>query len=247
MRRRPSAISCILFTLLVAAFALNHALFRALAYPVLALLLLRPRAGNLAALCVAAACTNTAAIDNGARFTPWVPTPEADLSALLSLCEVRNRLFVELGSGDGRNLLRAIQAGAARAVGIEYSPFLASVSRLRAWMSASDRGERVSIVCADALSVALPPRGANGTVVYLYMSREFLAPLAVRLACAYGGTRGDDVGGELEHATSSKVAVLSRDFELPPPFGKPRHRLERGRTLLYVYEVPEVAPAVCES
>ena len=214
--------------LLGATAVFNHQLCVALLPLVLSLLLLRPAVGLPAAILIGAFFTSAAAVIHGACSVPWVPTPEADMEALLERLELRERsTFLELGSGDGRNLIRAVNAGFSTAVGMELSPLLVAATRLRVWWLGLS--SRVSVAHADVLNAALPPKAPRA--VYFYMSVEVARLLAPRLACAYG-----DRGNE--------TSVFSRDFELPLPFSLPRERLSRGRTSLLVYDMPP-RPMTC--
>ncbi len=59
----------------------------------------------------------------------WVPTPEALVEKMLDLAQVTPRDFVmDLGSGDGRNVIGAAKRG-ARSVGVEYNPNMVELSR----------------------------------------------------------------------------------------------------------------------
>ena len=124
---------------------------------------------------------------------------------------------------NGRNLLLAAQRGFSQSIGLELSPALVALSRLRLWLAQING----TVHRADVLTAALP---AEASVVYLYLSREALETLAPRLACAYH-SRG--------------TLVLSRDFELPdwsPPF----ERLERGPTTLLAYNASDASDACVE-
>lgn len=62
----------------------------------------------------------------------WVPTPEEMVDRMLDLAEVTADDFVvDLGSGDGRNVIGAAKRG-ARALGVEYNPDLVELSRYNA-------------------------------------------------------------------------------------------------------------------
>jgi len=59
----------------------------------------------------------------------WVPTPDTLVQHMLDLAKVTPRDFVmDLGSGDGRNIIAAAKRG-ARALGIEYNPDMVELSR----------------------------------------------------------------------------------------------------------------------
>jgi SAM-dependent methyltransferase len=62
----------------------------------------------------------------------WVPTPAELVEKMLDMAAVTPQDFVmDLGSGDGRNIIAAAKRG-ARAVGVEYNPDMVALSRKRA-------------------------------------------------------------------------------------------------------------------
>src|SRR5918992_2522151 len=62
----------------------------------------------------------------------WVPTPYALVEKMLDMAKVTPKDFVmDLGSGDGRNVIAAAKRG-ARALGVEYNPKMVELSRARA-------------------------------------------------------------------------------------------------------------------
>ena len=62
----------------------------------------------------------------------WVPTPPALVEKMLDMVKVTPRDFVmDLGSGDGRNVIAAAKRG-ARALGVEYDPEMVALSQRRA-------------------------------------------------------------------------------------------------------------------
>jgi SAM-dependent methyltransferase len=59
----------------------------------------------------------------------WVPTPQALVEKMLDMANVTSQdLVMDLGSGDGRNIIAAAKRG-ARAVGVEYNPKMVELSR----------------------------------------------------------------------------------------------------------------------
>lgn len=59
----------------------------------------------------------------------WVPTTLALLEKMLDMAQVTPQDFVvDLGSGDGRNIIAAAKRG-ARGLGVEYNPDMAELSR----------------------------------------------------------------------------------------------------------------------
>ncbi|HSX17149.1 MAG TPA: class I SAM-dependent methyltransferase [Patescibacteria group bacterium] len=64
---------------------------------------------------------------------PYVPTLRLNLDAALDLLELKpGQTLLDLGSGDGRVLIAAAKRG-WKGVGIEVSPFLVIISRIRTW------------------------------------------------------------------------------------------------------------------
>ncbi len=58
----------------------------------------------------------------------WVPTPPELVATMLDLAKVtKDDYVIDLGSGDGRNIIAAAQRG-ARGVGVEFNPDLVEVS-----------------------------------------------------------------------------------------------------------------------
>ena len=62
----------------------------------------------------------------------WVPTPPQLVEKMLDLARVTAKDFVvDLGSGDGRNVIAAAKRG-ARALGVEYDPDMVKLSQQNA-------------------------------------------------------------------------------------------------------------------
>ena len=62
----------------------------------------------------------------------WVPTPYALVEKMLDMAKVTAQDYViDLGSGDGRNVIMAAKRG-ARALGVEYNPEMVELSRRNA-------------------------------------------------------------------------------------------------------------------
>lgn len=68
-------------------------------------------------------------IGQAGKDVMWAPTPEALLEKMLDLGRVTAAdLVMDLGSGDGRNVIAAARRG-ARGVGVEFNPELVELSR----------------------------------------------------------------------------------------------------------------------
>lgn len=103
---------------------------------------------------------------------PFVPTPIEVVDRMLELTEVNERDIVyDLGSGDGRIVIRAAKKYGARGVGIEMDRELVELSRAKA------REEGVSHLVEFRLEDALKVDVTPATVITLYMLPWFNAKL----------------------------------------------------------------------
>ena len=106
-------------------------------------MLIRITARLTAAVCFVLALTNAAAAqETDKQFEPvsgqagkdvvWVPTPDVTVERMLDIAKVTSQDYVmDLGSGDGRNIIAAAKRG-AQALGVEYNPDMVALSKRRA-------------------------------------------------------------------------------------------------------------------
>ncbi|HEX9144533.1 MAG TPA: methyltransferase domain-containing protein [Candidatus Binatia bacterium] len=95
---------------------------------------------------------------------PFVPTPVAVIDRMLELAEVKkDDVVYDLGSGDGRIVIRAAKKYGVRAVGIEMDQLLLEKARQDA--KAEGVSHLVEFRAEDALKVDI----SAATVVTLYM------------------------------------------------------------------------------
>jgi SAM-dependent methyltransferase len=74
----------------------------------------------------------TPEVGQAGKDVVWVPTPAALVEKMLDLAKVGpNDFVIDLGSGDGRNVIGAAKRG-ARALGVEYNPDMVELSRRKA-------------------------------------------------------------------------------------------------------------------
>ncbi|MDP2320081.1 MAG: methyltransferase domain-containing protein [Acidobacteriota bacterium] len=99
----------------------------------------------------------------------WVPSPPAMVNKMLEVAKVTPNDFVmDLGSGDGRNIIAAAKLG-ARGVGVEYNPDMVVLSRkLAAEAGVADKAQFVEgdmyaadISKANVLALFLLPVNLN--------------------------------------------------------------------------------------
>ena len=74
----------------------------------------------------------------------WVPSPQATVEKMIDVAKITSNDFViDLGSGDGRNVIAAAKRG-ARALGVEYNPDMVALSqRLAKEAGVADRAQFV--------------------------------------------------------------------------------------------------------
>ena len=95
---------------------------------------------------------------------PFVPTPVEVIDKMFELAEVeKGDVVYDLGSGDGRIVIRAAQKYGVRAVGIEMDSLLLAKARKDA--KAAGVGHLVEFRAEDALKADI----SKATVVTLYM------------------------------------------------------------------------------
>ena len=108
---------------------------------------------------------------------PYVPTPEPVVDRMLEMANVSDDDVVyDLGSGDGRIVLRAVQTyDVQRAVGIEIVPELVRQSRNYARLAGV--ADRVTFRKADLFDVPLH----DATVVTMYLFEDVITRLQPKL------------------------------------------------------------------
>jgi SAM-dependent methyltransferase len=113
----------------------------------------------------------------------WVPTPPAMVEKMLDLAQVGPGDFViDLGSGDGRNVIGAARRG-ARALGVEYNTDLVELSRRKAQEAGvADRAlfERGDMFVADI---------SKASVMALFLLPSNLLQLRPKLLSLRPGSR----------------------------------------------------------
>lgn len=107
------------------------------------------------------------------RGAPYLPTLDAQAKAALELLNLRpGQTLLELGSGDGKVLLTAAQAG-LNVVGVELNPFLVIVSRVRTWRYR----RQVRVIWGDLWRVEWPE--CDG--VFTFLLGRFMPRLDTRM------------------------------------------------------------------
>lgn len=113
----------------------------------------------------------------------WVPSPSDMVERMLDLAAVTPRDFViDLGSGDGRNVIAAARRG-ARALGVEYNPDLVTLSRRNA--AEAGVADRASFVHGDMFEADI----SQASVMVLFLLPANLTRLADRFLTLKPGSR----------------------------------------------------------
>jgi 16S rRNA A1518/A1519 N6-dimethyltransferase RsmA/KsgA/DIM1 with predicted DNA glycosylase/AP lyase activity len=115
---------------------------------------------------------------------PRIPTPQLIVERMLEAAHVTAEdLVYDLGSGDGRIVVTAVQKFGARAVGVEIMPDLCKQARDR--IQSLGLTERARIIEGSALRVDLTPATVI-TMFFMTNSNERLKPALLKL---HRGTR----------------------------------------------------------
>jgi SAM-dependent methyltransferase len=113
----------------------------------------------------------------------WVPTPQIIVDKMLDMARVTPQDFVvDLGSGDGRNIITAAKRG-ARGRGVEYNPEMVALSQ-RAAAKEGVSG-RVTFVEGDMFAADF----SDATVLALFLLPDNLNKLRDKFLALKPGTR----------------------------------------------------------
>ena len=122
----------------------------------------------------------------------WIPSPEAMVGKMLDMAKVTTKDYViDLGSGDGRNVIAAAKRGAP-ALGVEYNPDLVELSRRNA--AAAGVSGKAKFVQGDMFEADISP----ATVMILFLITDNLRKLTPKFLDLRPGTR-----------------IVSNTFEIP--------------------------------
>ena len=113
----------------------------------------------------------------------WIPSPRDMVEKMLDMARVTPQDYViDLGSGDGRNVIAAARRG-ARALGVEYDPGLIEVSRRAA--AAAGVADKATFVQGDMFEADV----SQATVLILFLLPDNLAKLETKFRALKPGTR----------------------------------------------------------
>jgi precorrin-6B methylase 2 len=113
----------------------------------------------------------------------WVPTPEVIVEKMLDAASVTPRDYVvDLGSGDGRNVIAAAKRG-ARALGVEFNPDMVELSKKNA--EKAGVGDKAMFVQGDMFEADF----SKATVLALFLLPDNMKRLRTKFFELRPGTR----------------------------------------------------------
>jgi hypothetical protein len=113
----------------------------------------------------------------------WIPSPTGMVDLMLDMAKVTPQDFViDLGSGDGRNVIAAAKRG-AKALGVEYNPDLVELSKRNA--AAEGLGGKAMFVQGDMYAADI----SQATALVLFLIPQNLEKLAPKFISMKPGTR----------------------------------------------------------
>ena len=113
----------------------------------------------------------------------WVPTPQELVEKMLDMAKVTPQdIVIDLGSGDGRNVIAAAKRG-ARAYGFEFNPDMVALSRKKA--QEAGVADRATFIEGDMFEADI----SKATVLALFLLPSNLDKLAPKFLTLRPGTR----------------------------------------------------------
>lgn len=110
-------------------------------------------------------------------FTPFYTTPKTIIEEILKIINLQDGdLFVDLGSGDGRMVIKAAQNKKVSAIGYELSPFLVVISRILKFLTVGFR-KNIIFELQNIFSINFTPN----SVVYTYLEPRALERLYTKI------------------------------------------------------------------
>ena len=137
----------------------------------------------------------------------WVPTPPVLVEKMLDMARVTPQDYVmDLGSGDGRNVIAAAKRG-ARALGVEYNPDMVELSRRIA--AREGVADKATFVQSDMFEADI----SRATVLALFLLTENLNPLVPKFLDLKPGSRIVVNGFEIDDWKADEIGRADGDCE----------------------------------
>jgi predicted RNA methylase len=154
------------------------------------------------------------------KLSPYVASPIRVVDRMLEMAKIKpGETVYDLGCGDGRILVAAVEKYKAKAIGVEISPKL--VAHAQSLIDRNGLGSQARVIQGDVLQIDLT--GAD--VVTLYLATQLNEQLRPRL----------------EKFLKPGARVVSHDYKVP---GWKATKIDRtdggGAHVIYLYEMPPV-------
>jgi protein-L-isoaspartate O-methyltransferase len=154
------------------------------------------------------------------KLAPYVNSPTRVVDRMLELASIRpGETVYDLGCGDGRILIAAVQRFQAKAIGIEISPKIVAEARSR--LKKAGIGDQAQVIQGDLLQADLT--GADVVTIYLATSLN------------------QELRPRLEKFLKPGARVVSHDYAIPG--WKPTQVVQaegRQKHAIYLYQMPAV-------
>jgi SAM-dependent methyltransferase len=122
-------------------------------------------------------------IGQAGKDVVWVPTPQSLVEKMLDLAAVTPQdVVMDLGSGDGRNIIAAAKRG-ARAIGVEYNPDMVALSNRLA--KEAGVADKATFIQGDMFEADI----SNATVMALFLLPDNLTRLRDKFLRLKPGSR----------------------------------------------------------
>ena len=132
----------------------------------------------------------------------WVPTPPELVEKMLDMARVTPKDYVvDLGSGDGRNVIAAARRG-ARALGVEYNPDMVALSRRNA--AREGVAEKAKFVQGDMFEADI----SRATVLALFLLPDNMRKLKPKFLALKPGARIVTNGYEIDGWEPEEVSRM---------------------------------------
>ena len=160
-----------------------------------------------AAFAQASAPTYTPRMGQEGKDVVWIPSPTDTVELMLDMAKVTAQDFViDLGSGDGRNVIAAAKRG-AQALGVEYNPDLVELSKRNA--REAGVAEKATFVRGDMFEADI----SKATALILFLIPDNLHRLASKFYNLAPGTRivsnTYEIGGGWEPDDTDRLKVCT--------------------------------------
>ncbi len=154
------------------------------------------------------------------KLAPYVASPVQVIDRMLEMAKIKpGEKLYDLGSGDGRILIAAVQKYQVKAVGVEISPKL--VEQATRSIERAGLADQARVIQGDLLDVDFS--GADVVTIYL------ATPL------------NEQLRPRLEKLLKPGARVVSHDYEVPGWKASKIDKTEGPRGhVIYLYEMPPV-------